>query len=232
MLTQYVPSVAVLGQYTGVRALPGGLCRWQGSGSLAKVALTFDDGPHPTATPAILDRLDDLGLKATFFPLAALAERDPGMIAEITRRGHVVGSHGYAHSHHLLRTPRWIARDLAHADRVMAALGSTPTWYRPAYGQATVATLVMAHRQGWRTVLWSAWGREWATTDPAEVSARITRRLGPGSIVLLHDNDAFGSPGMWRVGLAALTGIATELERRRLTSVTLDELVDPRSPPA
>ena len=205
--------------------MPGGLCRWRAPARDPRVAITFDDGPHPVATPAVLDRLDALGMKATFFPLASLAERDPGMIAEISRRGHVVGTHGYRHDHHLLRTPRWVRRDIESAAAAMQRLGTQPRWYRPAYGQATGATLLAARRCGLETVLWSAWGREWATSDPASVARRIHRRLGSGSIVLLHDNDAFGPKGMWRVGLQALDLVAAELDRRGLGTATLDDLV-------
>ena len=107
----------------------------------------------------------------------------------------------------------------------MQSVGIFPTWYRPSYGQATGSTLVAARLRGWRTVLWSAWGREWTTKDHHEVAARITSRLRPGAVVLLHDNDAFGTEGMWQVGLAALDEVAAELERRQLESVTMDELV-------
>ena len=221
----YLPSPAVLGQWTSLQALPGGLCRWQGPPSRQRVAITFDDGPDPRATPAVLDGLDVLGLRATFFPLGSLVERTPDLVWEVLRRGHQVGTHGYRHFHHLARTPRWVSRDLAAADRAMAAVGVRATWYRPTYGQVTSATLVAAGRHRWQTVLWSAWGREWATSDPDEVAARIIRRLRPGAVVLLHDNDAFGPTGMWRVGLAALGEVAAELERRQLEAVTLDELL-------
>lgn len=225
LAAQYVPSTVTLGQWTSLPALPGGLCRWQGPADRPQVALTFDDGPHPEATPAVLDRLDELGLRATFFPLGSLAEDHPDLVAEVLRRGHQLGTHGYHHRHHLARTPGWVRADLAAADRAMAALDVHPTWYRPSYGQATGATLLAARRQGWRTVLWSAWGREWATDDPGRVAALVARRLRPGAVVLLHDNDAFGPPDMWRVGLGALEAVAAELDRRRLSAVTMDELV-------
>jgi len=226
---QYVPSTVALGQWTGLRALPGGLCRWRGDGGSSsggdRVALTFDDGPSPAGTPAVLDRLDRLGLVGTFFVLGSLVERDPDLVAEIRRRGHQVETHGHHHRHHLARTPWWVHRDLAAAAEAMAAVGVHPRWYRPTYGQATAATLLAARRQGWLPVLWSAWGREWATTDPAAVAATIRRRLVPGAVVLLHDNDAFGPPGMWKIGLDALGRVADDLHRRGLTAVTMDQLV-------
>ncbi len=222
---QYVPSTVALGQWTPLRALPGGLCRWRGRRGADAVALTFDDGPHPEATPAVLDELDRLGLRATFFPLASAVEAHPGLVHEILGRGHEVETHGHRHLHHLGKGPRWVAHDIRSAIEVMGSVGVRPRWYRPSYGQATAATLVAARAAGLETVLWSSWGREWATERPDEVAARIARRLGPASIVLLHDSDAFGSPGMWRVGLAALPAIAEVIARRGLRAVTLDELV-------
>jgi peptidoglycan/xylan/chitin deacetylase (PgdA/CDA1 family) len=217
--------VAALGQWGTIRALPGDVCRWRGPCFPARIALTFDDGPHPTATPAVLDRLDELGLRATFFLVAtaALGQRD--LVAEIVRRGHAVGAHGYSHRSHLARSPRWVWRDVDATARAMAELGVAPVWYRPAYGHVTTATLVAARARGWRPVLWSAWGREWTTRDPSEVAGRVVRGLSPGAIVLLHDSDGFGPRGMCDVVLEALGPIAAALDRRGLAAVTLDELV-------
>lgn len=221
---QYLPSVVTLGQWTPLRAAPFGWCRWAGP-ERAQVAITFDDGPHPRATPAVLDALDDLGLAATFFVLGQEARRYPEVVAEVQARGHQVETHGHAHRHHLARTPRWVLRDLQEAQATMEELGVHPTWYRPAYGQATGFTLAAARSLGLAPVLWSAWGREWTTEDPGEVAGRIGRRLGPGAIILLHDSDAYGTPGMWRVGLAALSLVAADLERRSLKAVTLGDMV-------
>ena len=222
---QLVPAVASLGQWTGIRALPGDACRWRGPRFPARIALTFDDGPHPDATPAVLDRLDDLGLRATFFLVAAAALRERELVAEIVRRGHAVGAHGYAHRSHLARSPRWIWRDLDATACAMTELGVAPVWYRPAYGHVTTATLVAARARGWRPVLWSAWGREWATRDPSDVAGRVAQGLSPGAIVLLHDSDRFGPRGMCDVVVEALGPIAEALDRRSLAAVTLDELV-------
>ncbi|MHB1711754.1 MAG: polysaccharide deacetylase family protein, partial [Acidimicrobiales bacterium] len=223
---QYLPSTVVLGQWGPWRSLPGGLCRWSGPDRGA-VALTFDDGPDPKGTPAVLDKLDELHLRATFFVVGSCAELAPDLVEEIARRGHQIGTHGYAHEHHLARTPRWVVRDLKAAMEVMDGIGTPVTWYRPSFGQATGSTLAAARRLGLETVLWSAWGREWTTTDSHEVAARITRRLRGGAIVLLHDSDRFGTPGMWRTGLAALDEVALRLDERSLATVTLDQLVTP-----
>ncbi len=227
----YVPSAAVLGTWTSLRSL-GRACRWQGDPASGGVALTFDDGPHPEGTPAVLDVLDDLGLVATFFCLGSEADARPDLVAEIVRRGHAVGTHGYHHAHHLGRGPAWIRADLARAAASLRELGVAPRWYRPTYGQLTGSTMLAAREHGLETVLWSAWGREWASEDPKEVGRRVARRLHPGSVVLLHDSDRFGRAGMWRTVVAALPVVAATLAERGMRSATLDDLVGDRSPVA
>lgn len=225
VVSQYVPSVVALGQWGPVRALPGELCRWQGPRFPPHVALTFDDGPDPEGTPRVLDALDELGLRATFFVLGERARARPDLVDAVALRGHQLATHGDQHARHLFRSPAWVRQDLERAKTTMAALGCPPRWYRPTYGQATGATLVLARAMGLRTVLWSAWGREWASSDSRDVAARVARRLRPGAIVLLHDSDGFGPSGMWRLVVDALPLVATELQRRRLAAVTMDELV-------
>jgi peptidoglycan/xylan/chitin deacetylase (PgdA/CDA1 family) len=219
----FLPSVVSLGQWLPIRSLPGGLCRWRGPAQPA-VALTFDDGPHPGTTPLVLDRLDELGLVATFFCLGTMAARHPDLVAEVVRRGHQVESHGYRHDHHFLRTPGWVRSDLAAAVDTLGAAGVRPRWFRPPYGQATGATMVEAHRQGLGLVLWSAWGREWDEPDAAHVARRVIAGLDPGAIVLLHDTDDSSPPGSCRRAIGALGPVAEELQRRKWDAVTLDQL--------
>ncbi len=223
--SQYVPSLVALGQWLPVRAVPAELCRWRGPRNSPHVALTFDDGPDPEGTPRVLDALDELGLRATFFVLGERALDTRDLVEEIALRGHQLGTHGHQHARHLLRSPAWVRRDLERSRAAMAALGHPARWFRPPYGQATGATLVVARSMGLRTVLWSAWGREWTPSSPQDVAARVAKRLRPGAIVLLHDSDRFGPPGMWRVIVDALPLIADEVRRSGLSAVTLDELV-------
>lgn len=222
---QWVPSVVSLGQWLPVRSLPGGWCTWRGP-ARAAVALTFDDGPDPVATPAVLDALERLGLRATFFCLGERAAAHPDLVAEVARRGHAVGVHGHRHTHHLLRAPWHPGADLDRALAALAAAGVAPRWYRPPYGQASGATLLAARRRGLRTVLWSAWGREWAAPDAAAVARRVTSALTPGAVVLLHDSDGSSPAGSAGRAAAALAPIAAALDEAGLRTATLDELLD------
>jgi peptidoglycan/xylan/chitin deacetylase (PgdA/CDA1 family) len=223
------PSVAVLGQWTPLRAIPG-LARLRGPACPA-VALTFDDGPDPVTTPAVLDRLDELGIRATFFVLGARAARHPDIVAEIRARGHEIGCHGHRHAHHLLRSPAWVRADLGHAVEVLRDLGVPARWFRPPYGQLSTGTVAAARRTGVDTVLWSAWGREWVAADAAEVGDRVTAGLAPGAIVLLHDSDVCSEPGTVDRVVAALGPVADALSARALEACTLSQLVGARAAP-
>jgi peptidoglycan/xylan/chitin deacetylase (PgdA/CDA1 family) len=219
-----VPSVVSLGQWASLRALPGGLCRWRGP-ALPNVALTFDDGPHPDTTPLVLDRLDELGLVATFFCLGSLVAAHPELVGEISRRGHQIEAHGYAHDHHFIRTPRWVRADLDAELVVLGEAGVRPTWFRPPYGQTTGATMLEARRHRLDLVLWSAWGREWDAPDAGAVADLVIGGLGEGAIVLLHDTDVLNPAGSTQRVIEALGPITAHLESRGLAAVTLDQLV-------
>lgn len=221
VLGHMAPSVASLGQWAGSRRL--GRVAWQGQGP--SVALTFDDGPSPAATPLLLDRLDQLGLRATFFPNGAAVERHPGLTEEVVARGHQVETHGYRHRHHLWSSPRWVAADLARALDAMTAVGVTPRWFRPPYGQVSTGTVLAARRAGLGLALWAAWGREWADADTGSVVRRLCAGLRPGAVILLHDSDEFSPPGSARRAREALGPLAERMHGQGLAATTLEELM-------
>ena len=101
----------------------------------AGVALTFDDGPHPEGTPAVLDALEAADAKATFFLCGEQVERHPSLAAEIAAAGHVVAIHGYRHRNMLRLAPRTFVDDLERGIAAIEdAVGRRPEIYRPPYG--------------------------------------------------------------------------------------------------
>jgi peptidoglycan/xylan/chitin deacetylase (PgdA/CDA1 family) len=198
------------------RYLPG----LAGLGSPDHVALTFDDGPDPASTPAFLTELDRLGLRATFFMLGVNVAAHPGLAADVAAAGHEVAVHGHAHRSQLFRSPRVVREDLLRGtEAIAAATGQAPVWFRPPFGTLSAGGLMAAQRLGLRTVLWSAWGRDWtAHATPATVLAELDRDLGPGVTVLLHDSDCASAPGSWRAGLGALPLLADRIADRGLTA--------------
>jgi len=180
------------------------------------VALTFDDGPDPAGTPAVLETLDRLGWKATFFLLGSMTSANPSLAAEVAAAGHEIAVHGYAHRGAARRSPAVLADDLLRAcDVVGQATGADLRWYRPPYGSVSCGTFTAARRAGVRTVLWSAWGRDWrAEATPATVVADLRAGVLAGGTILLHDSDCTSSPGSWRTTVGALPLLADELDRR------------------
>jgi peptidoglycan-N-acetylglucosamine deacetylase len=170
------------------------------------IALTFDDGPHPQGTPAVLELLDRTNARATFFLIAEQVERRPSLAAEIAAAGHEIGVHGYRHTLLLRRTPWALAEDLARAaDVIGAATGAETATYRPPYGVFSAAGLVLVRRHGWLPLLWSRWGRDWTRhATPDGIARRVTHNLSAGDIVLLHDADFYSSAGSWAKTAAAL----------------------------
>ena len=185
-----------------------------GHGHPSSVALTFDDGPHPEGTPAVLDALDGLGWTATFFVLGAQARRHPDVVAETLRRGHEVAVHGDEHRYLIARSPWAAYADLRRAvDTVADITGSLPHWWRPPYGVLSGPALVAAHRLGLQPVLWSAWGRDWrADATPRSVVDDLLESPVGGGTLLLHDSDVTSAPGSWRTTVAALPLLAERVE--------------------
>ena len=186
--------------------------------ALDGVALTFDDGPHPEGTPAVLEILREAKAPATFFLAGEQAERRPALVAEIVAAGHRVELHCHRHRNQLRLTPRSLLDD---AERARAAIeeaaGQEVRDYRPPYGIFSAAGLRAVCRRGWRPVLWSRWGKDWKRgATPESIARRATSGIAGGDIVLLHDADYYSAPGSWIRTAGALPSILETLGERGL----------------
>jgi peptidoglycan/xylan/chitin deacetylase (PgdA/CDA1 family) len=189
------------------------------------VALTFDDGPDPVSTPPILEALESVGWRATFFCLGSQARRSPGLVRELVDRGHEIGVHGDAHTSHLRRPHTWTVPDVQRArDTINDLTGVTARWFRPPYGAVSASSLVAARRAQLQLVLWTSWGIDWKPdATGATVAANVQRTLRPGATVLLHDSDITSAPGSWRSALEALPILARAWSDAGLTVGPLRE---------
>jgi peptidoglycan-N-acetylglucosamine deacetylase len=185
------------------------------------VALTFDDGPHPEGTPAVLDVLEEAGIKATFFLVGEQVERRPALAAEIAARGHLVALHGYRHRPQPAMGARAAREDMARGAEVISeAAGAAAVWHRPPYGLYSPAGLDAARQRGLKPILWSLWGKDWRRlTTPERIAARATRDLHAGDVILLHDADFYSSRGSHERTVEALKLIVGELERQKIGTV-------------
>jgi peptidoglycan-N-acetylglucosamine deacetylase len=170
------------------------------------VTLTFDDGPHPDGTPAALEALAAAGVRATFFLVGEQVERHPALAREVVAAGHAIALHCHRHRNLLRLTPRQAREDLERAEAAIEdATGQAIDHYRPPYGILAWPALAHARRRGWTVLLWSGDGRDWSSrATPASIAARALRGAGPGSVILLHDSDAYSASLSWRRTAGAL----------------------------
>jgi peptidoglycan/xylan/chitin deacetylase (PgdA/CDA1 family) len=187
----------------------------------AGVALTFDDGPHPEGTPAVLELLARADARATFFLVGEQVRRRPQLAAEILAAGHIVALHGDQHRLQLRLTPAQVQADLARGAATLEdATGAAIVWHRPPYGIYSPAGLGAVRAAGWRPLLWSRWGKDWRrSTTPRRIATRATRSLSAGDVILLHDADFYSAHNSHRRTAEALPLILTQLSSRKLDTV-------------
>jgi peptidoglycan-N-acetylglucosamine deacetylase len=184
-------------------------------------ALTFDDGPHAQGTPAVLEILAGADVRATFFLVGEQVRRNPGLAGEIVAAGHAIALHCDRHRNLLRLAPWQVRADIARArEAIESATGRAVGLYRPPYGVLNATALRVAREHGWRTLLWSQWGRDWeARATPESIAARVTDGAGEGSVLLLHDADDYSEPDSWRRTVAALPRVLDTLAQRGLQPV-------------
>jgi peptidoglycan/xylan/chitin deacetylase (PgdA/CDA1 family) len=184
-------------------------------------ALTFDDGPHAQGTPAVLETLSREHVTATFFLVGEQVRRNPNLAREIRDAGHAIALHCDRHRNLLRLAPWQVREDIARAlQTIEDATGVSPQLYRPPYGVLNAAALRLARAHGWRTLLWSHWGRDWdARATQASITARVTDGARDGAVLLLHDADDYSAPDSWRGTAAALPRVLEILAARELAAV-------------
>src|SRR5215472_17558117 len=191
------------------------------------VALTFDDGPDPETTPAVLDELDRAHARATFFVIGRKAEAHEELVREMVRRGHAVGLHSYAHDRlFALRSAARVRADLARGLEVLERIvGSRVQLFRPPFGHTNPIIARVADELDLVVVGWSVSGRDGISrAEPEAVAKRIRHGLRDGAIVLLHDAAERG--GRVPAGVRALGKVLGAIEEARLRVVPLDGWVE------
>lgn len=190
-----------------------------------RVALTIDDGPDPEVTPRVLDLLDELDLRASFFLIGHRARRQPALCREIVARGHRVENHGDSHSHAFaLFSPARMRADIGRAQALLSDLsGQAPRFFRPTAGLRNPLLEPVLLALELRLASWSRRGYDTREPRPAVVLARLARGLADGAILLLHDGHAARTADGTPVLLRVLPPLAERLAGAGLRTVTLDE---------
>lgn len=183
------------------------------------VALTFDDGPHPRLTPALLDILKARGIRATFYVIGNRVKMFPALTQRIAAEGHEIGNHTWSHPNMAYRGTDRVIREIdSTTSAVFATTGRPPVTFRPPYGAFTLNQRRMLHEvRGLPTVLWDVDPQDWRRPGAAVVARRIVSGARKGSIVLSHDIQ-YGT-------VQAMPAVLDGLAARGFSFVTVSELL-------
>ena len=153
------------------------------------VAMTFDDGPHPTHTPRLLKMLRDRNIKATFFLVGKNAKAYPAIVRQMVEEGHEIGNHTWTHGSLTSMSDDQIRNELKmSADAVYAASGYRPQTIRPPYGAINARVKQLMYTEfGYPTIMWSVDPQDWRKPGVSVVTSRIVNAAHPGAILLAHD---------------------------------------------
>nr|WP_260854691.1 polysaccharide deacetylase family protein [Paraburkholderia sp. BCC1884] len=189
------------------------------------LALTIDDGPDPVVTPQVLDLLDRLGVRATFFCIGAKAQRYPEIAREIVARGHALENHSQFHVHTFSVTlPGALTREIDAAQRTLESLsGERPMFFRAPAGLRNLFLEPVLRKLDLRLVAWTRRGYDTRERDPQVVAQRLLDGLAARDILLLHDGNAALTAQGEPVILAVLPQVIDAARRQQLRFVTLRE---------
>jgi peptidoglycan/xylan/chitin deacetylase (PgdA/CDA1 family) len=156
------------------------------------VLLTFDDGPNPYLTAAVLDRLRDANARAVFFCIGKRVRQYPGIVRRAIAEGHAIGNHTETHAHSGWLEVAGYQQEIRRCQEAIAAVtGQAPVLFRPPWGKTTPATLLAPRLLGLRSVYWSVEPRDYRLQTGAEAQecgAEFGEKVQAGDIVLLHDD--------------------------------------------
>ena len=183
---------------TMIGALLVALCTtlwWSYSDTIARVAvtekilaLTYDDGPNPPHTQAMLQVLDQYEVKATFFLKGQNALAFPELVQAIVDAGHEVGNHSFYHQVMISNTKAAALKELVSTNKIIeGTTGFQPRLFRPPYGAQGPGIKLALEQLQMRSILMSDHGSDWQHSDPSLIANDILESIQPGSIVLLHD---------------------------------------------
>jgi peptidoglycan/xylan/chitin deacetylase (PgdA/CDA1 family) len=219
-------------------AFVGGTIFWSYADAIFKfpaadnvVVLTYDDGPNPPDTQAILDVLEQHQVKATFFLKGRNVEAYPDVVQAVANAGHEIGNHSYYHRPMIAFGKGALREEIEHTNRLIeGVLGYAPVLFRPPYGAQGPGLKLALKELGMKSVIMSDNGADWEVDDPALIASAVLKTVAPGSIILLHDGHGdVDDPERQntRAPTAQATAIIIEsLKSRGYRFATVGELLD------
>jgi peptidoglycan/xylan/chitin deacetylase (PgdA/CDA1 family) len=155
----------------------------------AGIHLTFDDGPHPTATPAVLNILRERNIQATFFFLGQNVQQYPDIAKRVAAEGHTIGNHSYTHTNLFFKDKAFIRKEIIRTEDILESkLGKRARYFRPPYGYFNVTILNVLEEIGSTCVLWSKDSKDYRPKRQFDIVRCMDQHTSNGSIFLFHDN--------------------------------------------
>ena len=186
-----------------------------------QIAITFDDGPHPTLTPRILEILERYGVSATFFMVGRNVINYPDAARAVLAAGHEIGNHTFTHGRVAALNEATLAEEIGRCEDALEELCEyRPHLFRPPEGALTEALMRCTETGDYRVVLWSLDTRDWENKNADEIVACVLQRIKPGDIILMHDYIGRKSKTP-----EALERLLPELLRRGFEPVTVSRLL-------
>ncbi len=203
-----------------IRMNDGAVYSWHANSS-SKIAITFDDGPHPKYTREILEILNKYNVPATFFVIGSNADLYPELVKAEIDAGHEIGNHTYTHANLRRERRSDIVEELEATERAIYEADEYRTkLLRPPEGKYTDALEQIADENDYSIILWTVDTRDWAHTKVEKICDNVLGSVKSGDIILFHDHITGGSPTP-----EALDKIIPELKSRGFKFVTVSELL-------
>ncbi len=180
-----------------------------------RVALTFDDGPHPVYTEQLLDGLKERGVQATFFLIGENAERYPDIVKRMYDEGHLIGNHTYSHIQLTSANREKFKEELVKTSKIIQDItGAEVQYVRPPYGSWDKS---FESELNMFPILWNVDPRDWSVLNADKVAYSVVKSTGENSIILLHD--------CYESSVEAALMIIDELQSQGYEFVTVDKLI-------
>lgn len=180
-----------------------------------KIALTFDDGPHPYYTEQLLDGLKERGAKASFFVMGKQAEAHPELVQRMQTEGHLVGNHTYSHLQLKKGNRENFKSELVKTNELIQEItGEEPQYVRPPYGswdKSFESELTMI------PVLWTIDPMDWCSSDVGGIVRKVTKKAEENAVILMHDE--------YKSSVTAALEIVDILQKQGYEFVTVDEIL-------
>lgn len=189
---------------------------WQTAGiQPLQVALTFDDGPHQTCTPALLDGLKQRGVKATFFLMGENIAGKEALVQRMQEEGHLIGNHSYRHIQMTKEGAEQACAEIKQTEEIIRSItGSRPEYLRPPYGAWNEQ---LECRVNLTTVLWNVDSLDWKLQNTERIVRRVEKDVKSGDIILMHD--------IFKTSVEAALRIVDDLQKQGYEFVTVEELM-------